>query len=90
MNTSEMLKVSSRHTLQATVQVTRVVVNYSKEQKHWKKIALPWPDHLSKTDRTLKRSRSLLQASRLYSRSPAYFFCLRNGIESVCERVDKG
>ena len=69
MGTQERLRDNSRHTLEAILQVMRVVVNYRKGQKQLKKKLfytqkVPWPDHLSTTECNLKCSQLLLQENQ--------------------------
>ena len=63
--TDQMLWVNGRHTVEAFLQVMKIAVNSRKGQKHLKKMLfiqrVPWPDHLSRTERPLKSSRQLLQ-----------------------------
>ena len=82
-----MLRIIRRHTLEAFSQVMRVAVNYRRGQKLLKKLLyierIPWPDHISTTERTLKSSRKPHREIQSASRSPVYFHCLYNRIKSL-------
>ena len=92
MNNEDMLRVIRRHTHESVFQAKRVLVTYRKWQKQLKKLPniqrVPWPDHLSRTERTLESSRLLLQATQWASLNSVHLYCATG--YKVFGRVDKG
>ena len=86
MGNHKRLRDNCRHPLEAIFLVMRKAVIYRKEQNNWKKLLytkrVPWPVHLSKTERNLKCSQQLLREIQWASRSPVHKYCLCSRIKS--------
>ena len=69
------------------------LVNYHQRQRQLKKLdfmqRVPWPDHLSTTERSNKSPQMLLEASQWASRSLVYLYYLYNWLKNLYKVLRK-